>query len=754
MKNIFLCCGIFCFIVSVNAQQQAQPYNWKSVQIGGGGFVDGLVYHPTAKGVLYCRTDMGGAYRWNDLSKTWEPLLDWVSYKESNLMGVESIALDPADANRLYMACGTYTSSPGPNAILRSNNKGKTFERTNVPFRMGGNENGRGNGERMAVDPNNGSIVYMGTRLDGLWKSSDHGATWKQVTSFPAIANPDVPTPPQGANRGQGFRYRPRTNGIIFVLFDPKSGIQNNATSIIYAGTSQKGKESLFRSSDGGLTWQPLAGQPIDWMPTHAVLAPDGMMYITYGTSPGPTPMTDGALYQYNTQTGEWKNITPVKPDPDKGKAFGYAAVAVDIHHPQSIIVSTFNRYGKAGGEDIFRSIDAGKTWKPIFTAGGAGRFDYSLAPYVAHTGIHWLFDLEIDPSNADHAIFTTGYGLHETFNLTNVDGGKPTTWGVVNNGIEETVGLDLLSPPQGVPLVSAIGDYGGFVHHKLDKPVPEGNFINPHFANTDAIVCAAQNSNIMLRVGEASTQVGGGNIGYTLDGGKTWHPTQTVPQAESKRGSISISASGKVWIWTPEHSMPYITDDNGASWKPIAGLPTNIRTIADPVNDAKFYALALFDGILYTSSDSGNSFYGHTLHLPNSLPQPVKRGDIRGGQDHLYATPGKEGDLWLAAFDGLYHTDNIDKPFEKTNKVQEIHAFGFGKAAPDTNFPALYIAGVINGEDGIFRSNDKGEIWTRINDDKHLWSLILQITGDPKTYGRVYVGTHGRGIFYGDAIR
>jgi hypothetical protein len=38
-----------------------------------------------------------------------------------------------------------------------------------------------------------------------------------------------------------------------------------------------------------------------------------------------------------------------------------------------------------------------------------------------------------------------------------------------------------------------------------------------------------------------------------------------------------------------------------------------------------------------------------------------------------------------------------------------------------------------------------------RINDDQHQWGLVLQITGDPKLYGRVYVGAHGRGIFYGD---
>jgi hypothetical protein len=115
-----------------------EPYHWKSVQIVGGRFVDGIIFHPTEKGHCDCRTDMGGAYRRNGSTLQWEPLLDWISYEDHNLMGVESIALDPSDPNRVYLACGTYTLPEVPNgAILRSNDRGKTFLRTDVPFKMG-----------------------------------------------------------------------------------------------------------------------------------------------------------------------------------------------------------------------------------------------------------------------------------------------------------------------------------------------------------------------------------------------------------------------------------------------------------------------------------------------------------------------------------------------------------------------------------------------------------------------------------------
>lgn len=121
-------------------------YEWKSVPIVGGGFVDGIVFHPEAPGVRYCRTDMGGAYRWDAASNQWTPLLDWISLDESNLQGVESIAIDPQNPQNVYIACGTYTSSSN-GAILCSYDGGRTFARVDVPFTMGGNENGRGNGD-------------------------------------------------------------------------------------------------------------------------------------------------------------------------------------------------------------------------------------------------------------------------------------------------------------------------------------------------------------------------------------------------------------------------------------------------------------------------------------------------------------------------------------------------------------------------------------------------------------------------------
>ena len=55
--------------------------------------------------------------------------------------------------------------------------RGNTWDVFPVSFRMGGNEDGRGVGERLAVDPNDNRVLFFGSRHEGLWKSTDCAAT-------------------------------------------------------------------------------------------------------------------------------------------------------------------------------------------------------------------------------------------------------------------------------------------------------------------------------------------------------------------------------------------------------------------------------------------------------------------------------------------------------------------------------------------------------------------------------------------------
>ena len=77
---------------------------------------------------------------------------------------------------------------PENGAIARSSDYGATWKFSNLTFKVGGNMPGRGMGERLAIDPNDNSIIYFGARSGkGLWKSVDSGVTFTKVSTFTAV---------------------------------------------------------------------------------------------------------------------------------------------------------------------------------------------------------------------------------------------------------------------------------------------------------------------------------------------------------------------------------------------------------------------------------------------------------------------------------------------------------------------------------------------------------------------------------------
>ena len=64
-----------------------------------------------------------------------------------------------------------------------------------------------------------------------------------------------------------------------------------------------------------------------------------------------------------------------------------------------------------------------------------------------------------------------------------------------------------------------------------------------------------------------------------------------------------------------------------------------------------------------------------------------------------------------------------------------------------------VFLVGTVDGVYGFFQSDNQGNTWTRINDDQHQFGTVYGLTGDPRIYGRVYVGTAGRGAVYADPL-
>jgi len=711
------------------------PYQWRNVVIGGGGFVTGVMFHPLEKGLIYARTDVGGAYRWDVAANKWIPITDWIGGMD--LTGIESLAIDPSDTNRVYLAAGIYRQTRA--AILRSDDQGRTFERTDVPFKMGGNENGRFNGERLVVDPHDGRILFFGSRHDGLWKSADHGATWEKAAGFPQL---DATEPPPDMLRTNAWRLRlnsmPQQIGIVFVQFDPRSGLAGAPTPVIFAGVSRTGT-SFFRSADAGVTWSPVPNQPLGLRPNHAVLSSDGTIFLSYGKQAGPGSMPGGAVWKFNPQSGAWTEITPLK-SPDDGQSFGYGAVAVDPQNPSIIIATTFTHWRPH--DEMFRSTNGGASWMPLLAG---ANWEYSRAPYTATRVPHWMGSVQIDPFDSNHILFTTGYGLWSSDNLTDADAGKPVSWSFVDQGLEETVPLALISPPEGAHLLSGLGDIDGFRHDDLDASPAQGTFAGVHFSNTEDLGFAAENPSVIVRSGTGRNGI---HAAISTDGGKNWSALGSQPATRFGGGTISISADAKIVVWTPRLTTPEFSDNDGTSWTNCAGLAPGLRVIADAVNPLRFYAVEARTGKVLASTNGAQSFQETAAQLP------VQNGARFGGGAMLSAAPGREGDLWLTLrAEGLFHSTDGGANFTKIDGVQTAGSLGIGKPASGSHFPTLFLAGQIGNVDGLFRSTDLGASWTRINDDQHQYGSISHVTGDPRIFGRVYFGTGGRGIIYGDAV-
>ena len=705
------------------------PYRWNNVAIGGGGFVTGLVFHPAEKGLAYARTDVGGAYRWEAAGKRWVALTDWIGVEDANLTGIESLAIDPSDPERVYLAAGTYTNPKvGNGAILRSQDRGRTFLRTDLPFKLGGNELSRGNGERLAVDPNDGRVLLFGTRRDGLWRSEDRGARWSKVESFPAIATSPAASA-QGWNRVQQI-------GIVFVEFDAGSGRAGQSTPRIYAGVSTQ-ETSLYVSDDAGRNWKAVQGQPVGLRPNHMARGSDGAYYLSYADLPGPDKMSDGAVWKYVPATGAWTDITPAPQSTDTEKdGFGWGAVTVDPQNPKTLLASTFTRYGPH--DDIYRSTDGGVTWQPLFPRSD---FDHSVSRWTADHTPHWMADIEINPFDSNEAMFVTGYGIWASRNLTAFDDGTSRVqWWFKNTYLEETVPLDLISPPEGAHLLSAVGDIDGFRHD--DLAVPPLQFAGPRLTNGESIAYAGQVPSTVVRSGTVRDRNHNEvRAAYSLDGGKSWKLFASEPPEGEGAGHITLAADGKRVIWQPKNAGAWITADFGRRWQKVKGVPDTVVIEADRVDVSLYYGFDGATGKLYVSSNDGIEFkevqgalgeFGERFR-PEVHPDPLSSGVV-------YLTASRHGLLrWSAG------------KLERLPGVENAYSLGLGKPKEGSRTPALYVFGQIASKTGLYHSDDEGGHWTRIDDDAHRYGKIYRVTGDPRLYGRVYFATGGRGIVYGD---
>jgi xyloglucan-specific exo-beta-1,4-glucanase len=264
--------------------------------------------------------------------------------------------------------------------------------------------------------------------------------------------------------------------------------------------------------------------------------------------------------------------------------------------------------------------------------------------------------------------------------------------------------------------------------------------------------VCESDPARMARCVGNRTA---GFHVLTSADGGATWAFTTwnaNFPTTMPLRVAISPTDPTN-FVIIADGAAARVTSDGGASWRTVRGLPSGpsggpwfwMQPItADRQLGGTFY---YHDGAgkVYRSTDKGFTFTrvnGVTLDTQN--------------WSTIRTLPGAASDVWVSLdTSGLYRSTDGGANFAKLSTVSRAYLFAFGKPAPGSAIPALYLYGRVNGSgDEIFRSLDLGATWTELTDSRvAIGDGPNVMEASAQTYGLVFIGANGRGIYSGQPI-
>lgn len=335
-----------------------------------GASMEKIVIDPSNPQTIYVGAWGAGVYRSADAGTSWTP----INAGLTNLQ-VYAIAIDPTHPQTLYAG----TSAGG---VFVSADAGASW----TPAISGAGT--RQGVEALAVDPSSPQTIYAGTS-DGVFRTTNGGASWTQVTSGMAGYPVNV--------MGKGFA--------------------NFRT--LYIGTQGGG---ILKTPDGGQTWIKIdvdasnVTNPVMALAV-APLSPQ-TLYAGLAYGAGGYKSTDGGA--------SWTRIW--SPSGDSGTLPPYIeTIAIDPLNPETVYLGTYIPPNKPGEHGMFKSTDGGKTWTSM---------DSGLPPEV-----NFAVSLKIAPSNP-RTLYLVGnrgrrnlnsYDVNEDV-YRSVDGGD--SWADVSYGL------------------------------------------------------------------------------------------------------------------------------------------------------------------------------------------------------------------------------------------------------------------------------------------------------------------------------
>ena len=694
------------FLAAATSMADVIPGSFRQIDGDGGGWFSGFAGH--SGGRIFGRTDVGGMYRSDDHGLSWRYLSgDMITVAGSFVQG---IAVDPGNSNVVYQCVGTsYSAGDASRGIWKSSDGGDSWTQVKSGLNFSGNDEPRFGGECIVVHPAAPSEVWVGSRANGLWKSTDAGATWTQVAA---------------ATFGS----------VVFtsVCIHPDFPDQ------IWVG----GEGGAWVSVNRGSSWTKVLTQERVW---RIVRKAGGVTFINGGKQ-YPGVVTDIKLLRFSAtdwanpatyaQTDVWQNWLNAFQ-----AARGWKPVEIN---PQLTVLADGSITAGCIYQGDGRSTNNGDAWTilPMTLTGTPAAWQPSPPPAAVTGGRNHLFQ---DPSNPARWFLSGGYGPWRSENAG-------ATWTSSVTGVGEIVAWQVRFHPTNPDRV-----YLPFADHGLAVVNDGGasgrceSFLGRHFAWPDDNIMFSHRPLITGdRILAPGGEQGGGTprIYLSTNNGTNW----------TKRAFTGLpTGSGRMLldaVASPDNADDLLVVAGGASgtgaggvyrstnagqtFTQATGLPAGFdygdtfwwhpRIEADAVDANRRYLFLRGNGF-WLSTNRGAAW-------TKPATQP------RGNYGRFAADTRQGGRLWAAFNWGLDTSPDGGvtwTPVAGFDSTEDIDACDgrvavYGRRTGDTF-------------NKIYHSVDNGATWREITRPGHRFPTTQGIAVDPWRPGTVWISTGGRSV-------
>jgi photosystem II stability/assembly factor-like uncharacterized protein len=695
--------------VAIDAQRQggpaaAQPVEGLRFRYMGppsAGRIASVAGVPGDQKTYYAGAASGGVWKTADGGQTFEPVFD-----AQPVQAIGALAVAPSSPNIVWAGTGEAwairDSDVMGDGIYKSSDAGKTW--TNVGLR----ETGRIG--RILVHPANPDIVFAcalgrttGPQEErGVFRTTDGGKNWQRVLFVdPNTGCSGIDLDPKDPNVVMAGMWQVEMHTWAMFSGGPGSGV--------------------YRSKDGGTTWQHLAnGLP---------KSPVGKIDVAIAPSNGKrmfaliqTP-NQGSLWRSDDGGDSWKVVSW-----DRrliGRAGYYIRVDVSPSNPDEVLIAN---------SSFHRSTDGGLTFPPNTTRCGD------------------CHDIWIDPTNADHWVVTDDAGMTITRDHAKTNQVITLPIGQMYHvAVDDQVPYWIYSNRQD----------DGTMRGPSNSPVPVTNV--PSYAPPQG-----------MRGGGFGGGGGGGRGGASVPwqaglGGCESGFTLAVPgnpdvvwascygdQVTRFDNMVGVARSVSPWLHTLD-SEPTKVKYRCHWTPPLAFDPFEKETV--------YYGCQ----VIFRSDDEGQTWQVISPDLSTQDPTRIvsSGGVVPDNLGQFYGevvfaiAPSKieKGLIWAGTNDGLiWNTRDGGRTWVNVTKnVQGLAPWGTVRKIEPSRFDAgtAYVAVdyhlMENRDPFIYKTTDFGQTWTRISDGLpkgHPLSYVLSVTENPNRKGMLFAGT-GHGFFY-----